>query len=238
MRSRTSPPGRIARPAPPVPYRRPTARAGAGTGLVLQGRRTSPNDGACRPGATTGIDGRCWNGCRSETDPSSGPFTRKRHHVVGNRHYSPAGPFEEVVEGCPALCASSCIDCLQTWGRNARGGDARTPAARPLAAGHADGRCDARYRCVPLTPLAADEGMGTVKTVEAASTPARGPSAFRSRLHRLMSRRPGADRSYDAIRRESRPPALGGRWRLIGALAARAGGETTTRGDRSCSTTG
>ncbi len=32
------------------------------------------------------------NGCRSETDPSSGPFARKRHHVVGNVDFSPVGP--------------------------------------------------------------------------------------------------------------------------------------------------
>ena len=32
------------------------------------------------------------DGCRSQTDPSSGPLTRKRHHVVGNRHCSPIGP--------------------------------------------------------------------------------------------------------------------------------------------------
>ena len=31
-------------------------------------------------------------GCRSETDPSSGPLTRKRHHVVGNVDFSPVGP--------------------------------------------------------------------------------------------------------------------------------------------------
>ena len=31
-------------------------------------------------------------GCRSQTDPSSGPLTRKRHYVVGNRHCSPVGP--------------------------------------------------------------------------------------------------------------------------------------------------
>ena len=31
-------------------------------------------------------------GCRSETDPSSGPFARKRHHVVGNVDFSPVGP--------------------------------------------------------------------------------------------------------------------------------------------------
>ena len=30
-------------------------------------------------------------GCRSETDPSSGPFARKRHHVVGNVDFSPVG---------------------------------------------------------------------------------------------------------------------------------------------------
>ena len=29
-------------------------------------------------------------GCRSETDPSSGPFARKRHHVVGNVDFSSA----------------------------------------------------------------------------------------------------------------------------------------------------
>ena len=31
-------------------------------------------------------------GCRSETAPSSGPLTRKRHHVVGNVDFSPVGP--------------------------------------------------------------------------------------------------------------------------------------------------
>ena len=30
-------------------------------------------------------------GCRSETDPSSGPFARKRHHVDGNVDFSPVG---------------------------------------------------------------------------------------------------------------------------------------------------
>ena len=30
-------------------------------------------------------------GCRSETAPSSGPLTRKRHHVVGNVDFSPIG---------------------------------------------------------------------------------------------------------------------------------------------------
>ena len=36
-------------------------------------------------------DPRCCHGCRSETDPSSGPFARKRHHVVGNVDFSPVG---------------------------------------------------------------------------------------------------------------------------------------------------
>ena len=31
-------------------------------------------------------------GCRSQTALSSGPLTRKRHYVVGNRHCSPVGP--------------------------------------------------------------------------------------------------------------------------------------------------
>ena len=31
-------------------------------------------------------------GCNSETDPSRRPFTRKRYHVVGNRHFPTTGP--------------------------------------------------------------------------------------------------------------------------------------------------
>ena len=35
--------------------------------------------------------GDLYEGCRSETDPSSGPFARKRHHVDGNVDFSPVG---------------------------------------------------------------------------------------------------------------------------------------------------
>ena len=45
-----------------------------------------------RPGAIETGAQMDYVGCRSETDPSSGPLTRKRHHVVGNVDFSPVGP--------------------------------------------------------------------------------------------------------------------------------------------------
>ena len=66
----------------------------AGTGVYNEGMQdmTQSFTEAGMAAGRVAYSPEIFEGCNSETDPSRRPFTRKRHHVVGNRHFPTVGP--------------------------------------------------------------------------------------------------------------------------------------------------